>query len=186
MAITIEPIAPTRPLSAPDRPTWASLGRRARWFRVAHAAWAVVALGALGTIWASALARRRDRWLGASLTFLSVQGVGLLVGRGNCPAGPLQRSLGDPVPLFELLLPPRAAKAAIPALAIVTLLGMALVALRPPRRAAAKAGPAVGWPPGPRSPGRAALRDRSDRSRSESRREGAQRQPMGSGGSMPQ
>jgi hypothetical protein len=37
------------------------------------------------------------------------------------------------VPLFELVLPKRAAKAAIPALFIVALTGLAGVVLRPPK-----------------------------------------------------
>ena len=55
-----------------------------------------------------------------------------MVGRGNCPFGPFQARLGDPVPLFELVLPPRAAKAAVPVLTVITLAGMVAVALRPP------------------------------------------------------
>jgi hypothetical protein len=43
---------------------------------------------------------------------------------------PVQRRLGDPVPMFELVLPPRAAKKAVPALAAVALAGCVL-ALRP-------------------------------------------------------
>ena len=81
-----------------------------------------------------ALTGRRDRALGAALAALSVQGVTLVIGRGNCPLGPLQRQLGDPAPLFELVLPPRAAKVAIPALIAVTLGGVAILALRPRSR----------------------------------------------------
>jgi hypothetical protein len=88
---------------------------------------------ALAYIWASALGRRRDRRLYTSMAFLSTQGVALLVGRGNCPFGPFQARLGDPVPMFELVLPPRAAKAAIPVLTIVALAGMALALLRQPK-----------------------------------------------------
>jgi hypothetical protein len=39
---------------------------------------------------------------------------------------PLQDRLGDPVPMFELVLPPRAAKAAIPVLAAVASVGLVL------------------------------------------------------------
>jgi hypothetical protein len=59
--------------------------------------------------------------------------VGLVIGRGNCPLGPLQERLGDPVPLFELVLPPTWARRAVPILAGVSALGIAL-ALRPVRR----------------------------------------------------
>lgn len=114
------------------RNDWRALPRRALAFRIAHVAWGTVAMSALGYIWASALARRRDRWLYASIAFLLTQGGALVVGRGNCPFGPFQARLGDPVPMFELVLPPRAAKAAIPLLAVVTLVGIAAAVLRQP------------------------------------------------------
>jgi hypothetical protein len=118
---------------ARGRPAWGSLPPRAKAFRIAHVVWGVVALGALAHIWTSAIMRRRGRSLWASVAFLLVQGVALLIGRGDCPFGPFQRRLGDPVPMFELVLPPRAAKAAIPLLLVVVIGGMALVVLRPPR-----------------------------------------------------
>jgi hypothetical protein len=46
--------------------------------------------------------------------------------------GASQAEWGDPVPFFELLLPPRAAKAAIPVLASVSGLGVACLVLRSP------------------------------------------------------
>ena len=48
--------------------------------------------------------------------------------------GPLQAQIGDPVPFFELVLPPRAAKAAVPILAGVSVAGLLAVALRRPSR----------------------------------------------------
>ena len=113
--------------------TWSELGPRAKAFRVVHAAWAFVSMASLGYVWLAALSRRRDRTLAASATFLSLEGVALIVGRGDCPFGPFQKRLGDPVPLFELVLPPRAAKAAIPVLAVVSLAGLAAAAIRGPR-----------------------------------------------------
>jgi hypothetical protein len=58
--------------------------------------------------------------------------VALVIGRGNCPLGPFQARLGDPVPLFELVLPPRAAKAAVPVLAAVTAAGLVALVVLPP------------------------------------------------------
>ncbi len=52
------------------------------------------------------------------------------MGRGNCPMGRTQAAWGDPVPLFELVLPPRAAKAAVPILATASLVGLAVLGLR--------------------------------------------------------
>ena len=87
----------------------------------------------LGYVWLSALRRRRNKWLAAFVAVLCGEGLALVMGRGNCPFGPFQRSLGDPVPMFELVLPPKAAKAAIPVLTVVTLAGFAALLLRPPR-----------------------------------------------------
>ncbi len=129
----------TRPVVPGDEPVtqpvgWAALGRPARACRVFHAAYSVVGLASLGYIWAAAAARRRDRRLWASMAFLSLEGAGLLVGGGDCPMGPLQARLGDPVPFFELVLPPRAARAAVPILAAASVAGFIAVALRRPVR----------------------------------------------------
>ena len=105
--------------------TWSELKPAARAFRVAHAAFAVVSLSSLAYVWVSAVTRRRDRLLAGSVAVLSFEAAALVVGRGNCPFGPAQARLGDPVPLFELVLPPRAAKAAIPVLAVVSVAGLA-------------------------------------------------------------
>ena len=94
----------------------------ARALRAGHAVIAVVELGCLGYLWLCALTGRRDRLLRTAVTVLVGEGVGLVIGRGDCPLGPLQQRVGDPVPLFELVLPPRAAKAAVPALFAVSVL----------------------------------------------------------------
>ncbi|MGH2483300.1 MAG: hypothetical protein ACRDE9_02445 [Candidatus Limnocylindria bacterium] len=107
------------------------LGRAAVGYRVAHAAFAVVQLASLGYVWGCALTGRRDRLLRAAVGLLGAEGAALIVGRGNCPLGPFQARLGDPVPLFELVLPPRAAKAAIPVLAAVAVAGIAALLILP-------------------------------------------------------
>ena len=114
--------------------TWSELNPRAKGFRAAHSAWAFVGLFSLGYIWLSAVTGRRDRVLAACVAFLSLEGIALVVGRGDCPFGPLQRELGDPAPLFELVLPPRAAKAAVPVLAGASVMGIAALILRGWRR----------------------------------------------------
>jgi hypothetical protein len=113
-------------------PGWSSLSWRARTWRLTHAAWSVAQLAALSNIWFAALTRRRGPRLRASIGFLLVEGAALVVGRGNCPAGGLQAEWGDPIPFFELVLPPRAAKAAVPILAAISVGGLCLLALRPP------------------------------------------------------
>jgi len=119
-------------MAASEKVSWAALPPKAKAWRVAHATWSAVELACLGYVWLSALTGRRDTILGACLGFLVVQGGALVVGGGNCPIGPAQAAWGDPVPFFELILPRRAAKAAIPVLAVVALAGIAAVALLPP------------------------------------------------------
>ena len=63
----------------------------------------------------------------ASVALLSLEGLALVIGRGNCPSGPLQSRLGDPVPMFQLFLPLRAARAAVPVLVGLSLLGLVAV-----------------------------------------------------------
>ena len=114
--------------------SWTELPAGARAFRVAHALFGVVNMVGLAYVWLSAYQRSRDRWLAASVALLAAEGLALAVGRGNCPFGPFQRSLGDPVPMFELVLPPKAAKAAVPVLTGVTLAGFAALLMRRPQR----------------------------------------------------
>jgi hypothetical protein len=118
------------------RPAWRNLPPKAKAFRIAHVVAGIVNMTALGYVCLSAVRRRRDHALVASVSVLSAEGLALVAGRGNCPFGPFQRSLGDPVPMFELFLPPRAAKAAIPVLTVVVLAAFAAVLMRPPRQPA--------------------------------------------------
>jgi len=97
-----------------------------------HATWSIAQLAGLACIWRGAITRRRSGRLWASVAFILVEGGALVVGRGSCPVGPRQAEWGDPVPFFELVLPPRAAKAAVPVLALVSLGGIATLILRRP------------------------------------------------------
>ena len=118
----------------PATGNWSRLSKGAKAFRITHAAIAAVGLSSVGYVWACALTGRRNRVLGAALAALTVQGIGVLVGRGNCPLGPIQGRLGDPIPFFELVLPPRAAKAAFPVLLAVTLGGIVALPVLGSRR----------------------------------------------------
>jgi hypothetical protein len=111
-------------------PAIVRLSRGALALRTAHAAVAVVELASLGYLWACAINGRRGRLLTASVGLLVGEGAALLVGRGNCPLGPLQERCGDPTPLFQLILPPRPAKAAVPVLAAVATAGLVTLAAR--------------------------------------------------------
>jgi hypothetical protein len=98
--------------------------------RTFHIAVALLGLGSLAYLWICAVTGRRDLWLALAIGWLGVQGIAVLIGRGNCPLGPLQRRLGDPTPFFELVLPPRAAKAAFPVLFVLVAGGLGVLAWR--------------------------------------------------------
>ena len=115
-----------------DGVTWADLDAPARAFRVAHATWGALNIAALVWLWQSALFRRRGRPAALATGLLLSEGAALVIGRGDCPFGPFQARLGDPVPMFEWFLPPKAAKAAVPILSVVALLTLAAVLVRPP------------------------------------------------------
>ena len=123
-------LRPAHSESTVESVDWSALNTGAKAVRIGHIGVAVVGLGSLVYVWVCALTGRRDRLLAASCIALSVQGVAILIGCGNCPLGPLQQRLGDPDPLFELVLPPRAAKAAFRVLLPVALSGIILLALR--------------------------------------------------------
>lgn len=108
----------------------ARLGIRAIAWRFLHGAWSVAQLAALADVWHAAVRRPYHRRAWVSAAFLATEGVGLVIGRGNCPMGARQVAWGDPVPFFELFLPRRAAKAAIPCLTVVAIAGIALLAVR--------------------------------------------------------
>ena len=125
--------SPTSVRATPRVVSWTELPNRAKVFRAAHVVFGIANIAGLGYVWLSALRRTRDRWLAASVALLVSEGIALVIGRGNCPFGPFQRSLGDPVSMFELILPPKAAKAAVPILTVVSLAGLSAVLLRRPR-----------------------------------------------------
>ena len=106
------------------------LSRAALAFRAAHAAIAVEMLLAIAYVWWCALSGRRGRLLQIASASLIGEGVLVAANGGDCPLGGLQERLGDPVPLFELVLSPRAAKRAVPTLGAITAAGLALLMVR--------------------------------------------------------
>jgi hypothetical protein len=95
--------------------------------------YALIAIGfmsSIGYVWWCALTGRRGRWLRLAIAALAGEGVLVVANRGDCPLGLFGDRIGDPVPLFELVLPPRAARIAVPALGGVTALGVGVVAAR--------------------------------------------------------
>ncbi len=111
-------------------------------WRTGHTLIALGFLASIAYVWWCALTRRRTRLLRVAIAGLTAEGALVAANHGDCPLGPLGDRIGDEVPLFELVLPPRAAKAAVPVLGAVTCAGLALLSIRRPRAGAA-AGPAA-------------------------------------------
>lgn len=102
-------------------------------WRSAHAAIAVGFLSSIAYVWWCALTRRRGRLLRPAVLALAGEGIVVAANHGDCPLGSIGERIGDPVPLFELALSPRAAKCAVPALGTVTVAGLLLLLARAPR-----------------------------------------------------
>jgi hypothetical protein len=98
--------------------------------RVAHGLVSALFLLCIAVVYAGAWRASDGPLTFGAVGALLLEGVLVLLSHGNCPLGPLFRQLGDDTPFFELLLPPRAAKLAVPVLAAVTALGIVLLASR--------------------------------------------------------
>jgi hypothetical protein len=100
-------------------------------FRAFHTLIAAGFLAAISYVWCCAVTGRRDPALRIAVAALVAEGACVTANRGDCPLGPLQQRVGDPVPLFELVLPPVAARRAVPCLGAVAAVGiLALVPFR--------------------------------------------------------
>lgn len=101
-------------------------------WRSAHAAIAIGFLGSIAYVWWCALTRRRGRLLRPAVLALAGEGIVVVANHGDCPLGVIGERIDDPVPLFELVLPSRAAKLAVPVLGAVTVAGLLLLLARKP------------------------------------------------------
>ena len=116
------------------RPGWRELSGPALAWRAAHTGIAVAFLAAIAHVWFCALTGRRGPMLRAAVVALAGEGAVVAANGGDCPLGGLQERVDDPVPCFELVLPPRAAKLAVPVLGGVTAAGLLLLAARRPQQ----------------------------------------------------
>ena len=110
--------------------TRVELSVAARAFRAVHGLITVAFLLAIAYVWWCALTGRRDRWVRLAVAALVAEGAFVTANHGDCPLGGLQDRLGDPVPLFELVLSPTAARRAVPVLGVVAGAGIGILAWR--------------------------------------------------------
>jgi hypothetical protein len=88
-------------------------------WRVAHSLITVGFLSSIAYVWWCAISYRRGPLLRAAVAALVAEGFLVTANQGDCPLGPLGDRLGDDVPLFELVLPPKAARLAVPVLGAI-------------------------------------------------------------------
>jgi hypothetical protein len=119
--------------STPAVPSKAALSPAVLVWRAAHGLIAIGFLASIGYVWWCALTGQRGPLLRPAIAALVSEGVLVVTNRGDCPLGPLGDRIGDAVPLFELVLSPRAARRAVPALGVLTAVGLGLLAARSPR-----------------------------------------------------
>jgi hypothetical protein len=110
-----------------------TLSPAARRLRVAHALITALFLSAIGYVWWCALSGRRGRLLHVAVASLTAEAVLVAANHGDCPLGCLQQRVDDPVPLFELVLSPSAARRAVPVLGGIAGTGIAVLAWRSAR-----------------------------------------------------
>jgi hypothetical protein len=100
-------------------------------FRVFHGLIAAGFISCVAVIYYAGITGSGGRKLAITVSLLAVEGTAVMLNAGNCPMAGIQGRMGDQTPFFELFLPPRVARLAVPFWFVVTAGGLGLVALRP-------------------------------------------------------
>lgn len=100
--------------------------------RIVHGLFALYFLGCLAYLWYVAITKQVDDGLFViSVLSLAVEGfVVFALNKGNCPLVHIQRRINDNIPFFELFMPRKLAKTAIPVAAGLTLIAVVIILLR--------------------------------------------------------
>lgn len=96
--------------------------------RTVHGLLSAFFLACIGYVYYAAIADTKSPLVFAAAAALVLEGAIVVLNRGNCPLGAMHTRYGDDKAFFELLLPPRAAKLAVPILGLVAAFGI-LVAI---------------------------------------------------------
>lgn len=98
--------------------------------RIGHGLISVFFIGCIAVVYLGAWDGRAGVLTYLALAALSVECVLVIGNGGDCPLGPCLQRLGDDKPFFELFLSPRAAKAAVPTLGAIAVIGALALAAR--------------------------------------------------------
>jgi cbb3-type cytochrome oxidase subunit 3 len=103
--------------------------------RLLHGAISGFFIACIAIVYYSGVTGRRSRLLYPAIAALAVEGAIVLGNNGKCPLGRVHNRYGDDREFFELFMPRRLSRHAVPALTVVTVVGVAW-ALWPRRRIA--------------------------------------------------
>lgn len=99
--------------------------------RIIHTLFALYFIFCVGYIYYAIFSLAITPVLTMAISSLLLEGfLVFIVNQGNCPLDHLQKKLDDPIPFFNLFLPNRWAKKAIPFFTILTAVGMTALTLR--------------------------------------------------------
>jgi hypothetical protein len=95
--------------------------------RTIHGLLSAFFLACIGFVYYAVIADVDSPLVIAAAGALILEGLVVALNGGDCPLGGIHRRYGDEKAFFELVLPPRAAKLAVPVLGTVTAVGIVLV-----------------------------------------------------------
>ena len=99
--------------------------------RVIHGLFALYFIFCLVYLYYAAIFSRIDEFLFIALISLGMEGLAVFVlNKGDCPLIHIQRKIGDDTPFFNLILPDKYAKQAIPFFVKIAWVGIGLLVLR--------------------------------------------------------
>ena len=99
--------------------------------RTIHGLFALYFIFCIFYIYYAAITLHVNLFLSIAIASLFIEGfLVFILNGGHCPLAPLQKKMDDPIPFFNLFLPDRLAKKAIPFFIGLTFLGLLLLLVR--------------------------------------------------------
>ena len=99
--------------------------------RILHGAFALYFISCIVVIYITVFTLQLNILFYISILSLVIEGILVFVlNGGDCPLIHIQKKFDDPVPFFNLFLPDKLAKKAVPFFSWITFLGIALLVMR--------------------------------------------------------
>lgn len=97
--------------------------------RSIHALITLIFTSSIVYIYYSALTNQNNFFTYLSVGLIIFEAIVIVINKGSCPLGVIHKKFGDDKAFFELLLPKKAAKLAVPVLGIIAVVGILLLFL---------------------------------------------------------